>query len=118
MSSGQINDTLHVRIVIDAAANATPFTVTCPRPLTILDAFVVGTAVAAGGTATVSSGGNDITDALACAAVDTLTRATSIDATFATLAAGDPITVTTNADGVRGEVVIICHAPGAALATP
>ena len=114
MSSGQINNTIEIRIVIDADASG-GFSVTAPRALTIVDATVVATATNGGGTLTVSSGGNGITDAIACATNDAIDRAASIDSTFATLSSGASITVTANGAGDRGEVTLFCHAPGQVL---
>ncbi len=117
MSSGQINDTLEIRIVIDADATS-GFGVLTPRPLTIVDVIVLATATSAGGTLQVGDGTVPITDAIACATADAVSRAATIDGTYATLGAGRTIEVTANGAADRGEVVIICHAPGAPLDAP
>lgn len=114
MSSAQINDTLEIRVIIDADASG-GFSFTTTRPLTIVDAIVVATAASGGGTLQVSSGGNNITDAIACAVIGTIDRAATIDSTYATLASGATLTVTAAAAANRGEITLICHAPGPAL---
>jgi len=114
MSSAQINNTIDIRVVIDADATS-GFTVTCPRALTVVDVVAVATATSVGGTAQVSSGGNNISDAIALATADAKASAATIDSTFATLAAGATLTVTTNGAADRGEVTVICHAPGQTL---
>lgn len=114
MSSAQINNTIEIRFVIDADATG-GFTAVCPRALTIVDTVVLATATNGGGTATVSSAAGSITDAIACATADAKASAATIDSTYATLAAGAGITVTTNGAADRGEVTLICHAPGQTL---
>lgn len=69
----------------------------------VIDAFVVGTAVSAGGTVTIEQDGGDDICVLTCAAVGTLTRATSL-ANTVVLTPG--IKITGSAAGVRGEVTI------------
>lgn len=117
MSSAQINNTIDIRVVIDADATS-GFSVTCPRALTVVDVVAVATATSVGGTAAVSSAGGAISDAFALATADAVSRAATIDPANATVAAGATLTVTTNGAADRGEVTIICHAPGQTLDAP
>jgi hypothetical protein len=73
----------------------------------IIDVIVHPTATSGGGTVTLSVGGGgaDISDAIACAAEDTIGRAGSIDQTYKTVTS-DGLTLTTNADADKGDVYI------------
>lgn len=114
MSSAQINDTLEIRVIIDADASG-GFSFTTTRALTIVDVIVVATATVGGGTLQVGDGTVAITDAIACATTDAIDRAATIDSTYSTLGPGRTIEVTASSAAVRGEATIICHAPGPAL---
>ena len=113
MSSAQINNPIEITVDIDADANTTPFTFTVPRALTVADVIVLTTA--AGTSATLSSAGGDITDAIAAVAPNAVTRAGEIDPANATVAAGATLTLTTAGAADRCTATIICHAAGETL---
>jgi hypothetical protein len=113
MSSAQINNPIEITVDIDEDANTTPFTFTVPRALTVADVIVLTTA--AGTSATLSSAGGDITDAIAAVGTNAVTRAGEIDPANATVAAGATLTITGGTTAFRGTVTILCHAAGETL---
>ncbi len=98
----------------DAAFNVAPgLGLTATRPLTVIDAYVIGRATDGGGTAELRNGTNAIIPALACAAIGTITRPTiNYSATNASIAVGDSLNIIANQAGTRG-VVYATVIPGA-----
>ena len=78
-----------------------------PEDIAIVDIVVQCTTANASGTVTISDGTNDISDAIACAVLDTIGRAGTIDATYSSISAGDALTVTTNGALDRGLVTVL-----------
>ena len=66
--------------------STTIFDADCPFPLTIVDVIVECTTANGSGTAKLTNGTNDITDAIACATDKVVARAGTIDDTYSTLA--------------------------------
>ena len=97
-------------IVIEVTADGTSgISTLAPYALQVIGVNLLCTATNASGTATLSDGTNDISDAITMAVVDTLGAATTIDLTYATLALGDSLTVTTNGAADRGIVTVKCR---------
>lgn len=95
------------------AFNVTALALTATRPLTVVDAYVIGRAADAGGTAQIRNGTNAIFTAMACAADGTLTRAAGgYSATNASIAVGDSLNIIANQAGTRG-VLYAAVIPGA-----
>jgi len=117
-----IQNTLTIEARITGAANAVPDNFTLTRPGSIIDASVIPTAVDAGGTLLVGKGAAAISNAMACAALNTVARAASIDATTGApppneFSVGDSLRITANQAGTRGRVYCTFLAPVANLGT-
>jgi len=94
------------KIIVPLGSNTTPVVNTnIPVGAEIMDVEVRCTTANAAGTATVSDGTNPITDAIIMAVLDVMTKAGTIDTTFATLTSAG-LTVTANADGDEGIVYV------------
>lgn len=80
-----------------AADDATALDVVADLPfkIRVIDAIVVCTTAAAGGTLTVRNGSNAITDAIACATDEAIDRATTIDNAYAEIDKGGSLKVIT-----------------------
>ena len=103
---------------LGALNQVTPVTVKCaitadassglafevPFPMNIYEVVAVCTTANASGTATVSDGTNDISDAVAMAVLDAVDRASTIDSTYSSVSGS--ITVTTNGANDRGVVYV------------
>jgi len=101
-------DKMLIHIPIEVSADATGgVSETVFANMRIVDVVVNCTTANAGGTLTVSDGTNDITDAIACAVLDVVDRAGTIDSTYATVSAGSSLTVTANGALDRGVVTVV-----------
>lgn len=105
-----------IELVIDITSDASGgLSYRVPRAGVVTDVEVVCTAANGGGTVTVRKGTDAISDAIACAVLDTVARAATLDQDFTTFAAGDTISVITNGAGDRGKVIVQFSATGQAL---
>lgn len=116
MSSATLNSLLLVRVVVDAAANATPVNVTIPRAGIVTGGNIIATATSGGGTMTVSKAGSAInTGATACAAADASTAIAVVTQANASFVAGDVLRVVTGQAADRGIACINFLPTGATL---
>lgn len=93
---------------IDVIANGTGgITGYMPERGEIVDVIVQARAASASGTATVSNGSNDITNAIAMAANNTIARAGTINDAYSTLEKDASVVVTTNGAADRGKVTVL-----------
>lgn len=97
-------------IVLDmtALASGTPdvFDIVVTRAFQVTGVTVICTAAQVGGTVTVGKAANAITGALACAVLDAVTVATTLDVTYTTFAIGDTLRISVATDGAKGTVVV------------
>lgn len=105
--ASEINSAVRVAKVSITASGTAGVAAVIPVGAEIVDVHNVCKATIGGGTAqvTVGGGGSAISDAMAFAVNDALTRASSIDTTFSIVGA-DGIEVVTNADTNLGDVFI------------
>ncbi len=89
------------------AASATHFVDAFPYDALILDVIAYCTAANAGGTAQLSYGGNNVTDAIDMAVADTPTHAATINNTYRLVPAGTNMLITKNDAGDDGKVYIL-----------
>lgn len=107
-SKDEISASVQVeKIEITASGSSGVTTTNIPVGAEIIDVTVQATATSGGGTVTLSVGGGGaaISDAIAMATLDAITRVSSIDQTYKRVTA-DGITATTNADADKGEVYV------------
>lgn len=103
MSSATLNNLCMIRVVVDAAANATPVNVTVPRAGIVTGGTVIATATSGGGTMTISKAGSAInTGATACAAADAATLIAVVTQANASFVAGDILRVVCGQAADRG----------------
>lgn len=95
---------IDVEITADATSGQS---VTIPYNFKLRDVIVQCTAANASGSATVRSGANAISDAIAMAVDTTITRAGTLDDTYTTITTFDSINVITNGAGDRGIVTLV-----------
>lgn len=93
----------------DCSAASDPITIiaTTTFALKVLDVIVECTGANGGGTITLKSGSNAITDAIVCAVDTTVTRAGTINDAYQTVAAGGSLVADKNAAGDKGLITII-----------
>lgn len=96
-------DVITIDVTADASAGKT---VALPFPIRIIDVVLIATATSALGTMKLTDGTHDITDAMACATLDTQARASTIDVTYSKLYSGNIVAVG-SAAAVRGTISII-----------
>jgi hypothetical protein len=96
-----------IDIPITAAANSTPVSVNAPFDCEIVDVIVQARATSGSGTATLRSGTNAITDAIAMATDTAKVLAGNIDDTYSILSEGDAINVITAGANDRGLVTVV-----------
>lgn len=97
------NTAVTVKCAITAdASSGLEFAV--PFAMDIYEVVAICTTANASGTATVSDGTNDISDAVAMAVLDAVDRAATIDSTYSSVSGS--ITVTTNGANDRGVVYV------------
>ena len=109
-----INNT--IELVIDITSDASSGqSYTVPRAGTVVGVSVICTAANGGGTVTVRNGTDAITDAIACAVLDTVTAQATLDQDFTDIAEGGTISVITNGAADRGKVIVQYAVAGQAL---
>jgi hypothetical protein len=96
-----------VRVVVDAAANATAKTFNIPYDMYLVDVVVQSNATSGSGTLTVRTGTTAISDAIACATNHALDRAATLDDAQVTLTASTTYNVIANGANDRGTVYLI-----------
>jgi len=104
--AGQLNArpvVLSAAITADATGGQS---ITVPYDMTIYDVVVVATAASGGGTVTVRSATNAISDAIACAVDTTVARAGTLDDTYTSVTTSSSLNVITNGAADRGLVYI------------
>jgi len=96
------------KISVTASGTSGVLATSIPVGAEIMDVYNQATATSGGGTVqlTVGGGGAAITDAMAMATLDAITRASTIDQTYKIVGA-DSIEVVTNADADLGDVYVI-----------
>jgi hypothetical protein len=107
-SSGEILDggyTTPVTFFIQATTLTGDVDITVPFKIKVIDAWAISELAGAGDTVQIKETANVITDALDMSTLDALSRATSIDSTFATIAAGGTLRVT-GASGTTAAVYV------------
>lgn len=80
-----------------------------PFAFKVIDMFAISELTGAGDTVKLTDGTNDIIAAISTATIDLLTRATDIDLTYASIAAGGSLELET-ASGAAARVFITCVA--------
>jgi hypothetical protein len=104
--SGQLNArpvVISVAITADASAGQS---ITVPYDMTIYDMSLVCTAASGGGTVTLRSGTNAISDAVVCAVDTTIGRAGTLDDTYTAVTTSTSLNVITNGAADRALVYI------------
>ncbi len=102
------SSSLFLKYEIDEDASS-GLTLEVPYDCEIFDVQVICTATNTSGTVTVSDGTNDISDAIVCDTLDEIGRASTIDATYASLPKEGTITLTTAGAADRGIVRIFAN---------
>lgn len=102
------NQLLYVeKLIVDATATGGTNFTSIPVGAEIVEVLVQCTATNGSGTLklTVGDGGSDITDTIACATLDAIDRAASVDQTYKYVTS-DGIDVVANGNDDRGEVYV------------
>ena len=100
--SAYVDDFETLRINYAGSASGDKLKVTAPFKFTLVDWAVQGQAAVANGTVTLLDEDGNSIEALACAAVDTITRSSSPDLDHVEIAKGEVFEVQCNSDGVTG----------------
>ena len=95
-----------IPLTISVAANA-GLSFTVPFDCTVFDVIVQSSGTIGGGTVKLSSITGDVTNAIVMAVDKTITRAGTIDATYAKFLKDASFVLTTNASGDRGWVKLL-----------
>ena len=95
-------------ITTPTVAVSEKFSITVTRAFRVIGVRVICKTSAVNGLINVLKGASSITGNIACATLNTVEDAVSVDATFATFAVGDTLNVTASAvaAGVRGTIVV------------
>ena len=96
-------------ITADATSGLAIFDGNCPFNMTIASVLVEAKATSGGGTAKLTDGTNDITDAIVCAVDKATTFQATLDDAYSTLAKNDSLKVVTANSADRGKVTIIAR---------
>lgn len=97
---------INFAITADATGGLKIFDADAPMKFEILDVTVQARAASASGTAKLTDGTNDITDAMILAVDKVIVRAGTIDDVYSEIAASGTLTVVTNGAADRGLVTI------------
>ena len=104
--------TVRSLLVLEIAMTSQTENYTTVRPFDVVDILVQPTATDAGGTVTVNNAGVAVSNAMACAAIGTVARTTTVAAATRTIATGAVAQAAGNQVGTRGIVyVTVCPNP-------
>ena len=96
LGDNTIGAPITIKIAVTADASSTAVAVIVPIAMEVIGMDVISTVSEVAATATLSNGTNDISDAVICAVLDTVTVAGTVDVTYTTLSAGATLDITTN----------------------